>query len=248
MPVLRHFVERTFARVLEEREGGRRTIIEAEQDGKKVALFNTGLVTAEQEPIVAVFDENRKSGASSPWWWRGFYAASDRRISSIGDLPEPADYLSDIDGLFIRPSDIEEMRVDFEHIVRDHLDRFAEHVRASSRTARLVLQGDLENLPDRVRRNYKAAVLQLYRGAVQILLPLDLGGERGKQDLALVVERTSSGFRANTVLGVDLAYRQSRLIARPDSEWLGQAWLEHRPPGDDCALAATSDSTLSAVQ
>lgn len=235
-PVLRHYVERTFARLEEERDRGRNTIVEAEQDGTRVALFNTGLVTVEQEPVIAVFDENRKPESSSPWWWRGFFASSDRRISSIGQLPEPADFLSDIDELFIRPSDIEGMRVDFEHIVRDHLDRFPEHVRSNARTARLVLQGDLENLPDRLRRNYKAAVPQLYRGAVQILLPLDLGGERGKQDLALVVERTSSGFRANTVLGVDLAYRQSRLIARPDSEWLGQAWLENRP--DELAAAA----------
>lgn len=33
--------------------------------------------------------------------------------------------------------------------------------------------------------------------------------------------------KLNTVLGVDAAYRQARLIARPDPEWLGQAWWSH---------------------
>jgi hypothetical protein len=59
------------------------------------------------------------------------------------------------------------------------------------------------------------------------LLPLDLGGAPGRQNLALVVERTEvGGHRASTVLGNDLAYRQSRVVARPDPEWLGRAWLQ----------------------
>jgi hypothetical protein len=35
-------------------------------------------------------------------------------------------------------------------------------------------------VPDRIRRNYKAAVPQLYRGDVQFLLPLNLAGSGGR--------------------------------------------------------------------
>lgn len=245
-PVLRDYLERTFVRLEEEQrrqtERGHQStkIVETtDSDGEPVALFNTGLVTEDQQPIYALFGENRSEDAYSPWWWRGFYPQEHRCLSDITELPEPADYLSEVPGgegeakrgvasLFIRPDEVETMRVDYDHIVRDHLDLFPEHLRDNSRTAKLVLQGDLDNMPDRIRRNYKAAVPQLYRGEIQLLLPLDLGGEGARQDLALVCEWTGSGYRASTVLGVDLAYSQSRLIARPDPEWLGQAWLEHR--------------------
>ena len=47
-------------------------------------------------------------------------------------------------------------------------------LRADPAMARKLLEGDLHQLADRVRRNYRLAVAQYYRGAVQLLLPLDL--------------------------------------------------------------------------
>lgn len=228
-PILRYYLEYTFARLKEEHARGRDTILEAEYEGTKVAMFNTGLVTAEREPIIALFDENLKPKSPYQWWWRGFYPASHRRISCGGQPPDQADYLSDIQDFTVRPRDIRELRVDLDRILDNNLDRFPEHLRSNGRMARLMLLRDLEELPNRVRHNYKVAAPYLHQGAAQLLLPLDLGGERGKQDLALVVQRGSSGgLRACTVLGVDSAYRKARLIARPDPEWLGRAWQEPR--------------------
>ena len=40
-------------------------------------------------------------------------------------------------------------------------------------------------------------------------------------DLALVVERQPSGsYQGQTILPLDIAYSNSRLVARPDSDWL----------------------------
>jgi hypothetical protein len=40
-------------------------------------------------------------------------------------------------------------------------------------------------------------------------------------DLALVVERTASGaYQGQTVLPLNQAYSNSRLVCRPDSDWL----------------------------
>lgn len=53
------------------------------------------------------------------------------------------------------------------------------------------------------------------------LLPLALMDD-DKVDLALVVSRYESGngYQGETVLTLDMAYKNSRLITRPDSDWL----------------------------
>ena len=89
------------------------------------------------------------------------------------------------------------MRVDFHHIAVEYLDRFPDILRSDPNLADAALRGDISRLPDRIRRNYKAAVPQRYRGEIQILLPLDLVAPRGRPDLALVVERKDGGCRAN---------------------------------------------------
>ena len=234
-PILRHYLELTFDRLLEEHQMGRPTILNgAAPDGRRYAVFNTGLVDELQKPIYALFDEHRQSEDPREWWWRGFFSEDDGPMRPVTDLPAPANYLEDPAALVITPQEIRSMRVDSRHILSDHLDRFPQHLHADPRTARKLFEGDLHELADRVRRNYKAAVPQYYRSNIQLLLPLDLGGAPGRQDLALVVERTEAGtHRASTVLGNDLAYRQSRVIARPDPEWLGRAWLISDEGADD---------------
>jgi hypothetical protein len=150
-------------------------------------------------------------------------------MRDVVELPTPADYLSDPLLLTITPAEIVSMRVDTKHIVVDHLDRFPEHLRSDPELARRVFEGALRELPERIRRNYRLAVAQYYRGSIHLLLPLHLGGSPRRADLALVVERTDSGARrASTVLGPDHAYRQARVISRPDAGWLAQTWLKSR--------------------
>ena len=53
-----------------------------------------------------------------------------------------------------------------------------------------------------------------------LLLPLSLVDE-DHVDLALVVERQPSGaYLGQTILPLYLAYSNSRLVTRPDSDWL----------------------------
>jgi hypothetical protein len=42
----------------------------------------------------------------------------------------------------------------------------------------------------------------------------------GRADLALSVDRVGDVYRAATVLTLDMAYNNARLIARPDRGWL----------------------------
>lgn len=60
----------------------------------------------------------------------------------------------------------------------------------------------------------------LVRNKGSLLLPLSLVNE-DKVDLALIVEKLPSGaYQGHTVLPLNLAYSNSRLVARPDSDWL----------------------------
>lgn len=74
----------------------------------------------------------------------------------------------------------------------------------------------------RVEWNYKTAIPMYYptKNTGSLLLPLSLVDE-DHVDLALVVERQTSGaYQGQTILPLDLAYSNSRLVTRPDSDWL----------------------------
>lgn len=83
------------------------------------------------------------------------------------------------------------------------------------------IQGSIQILKEKVIRNYKIAIPHWYRGAIQLLLPLNLTSEH-EADLALVAEKDqeSNLYRIKTALTMDMAYMDARLITRPDREWL----------------------------
>lgn len=231
-PILRRYIEATFERLLEERNAGRPTILEGvEPSGRRYAIFNTGLVNEMRRPIYALFDELRGNADPRQWRWRAFVTDDEGPMGQVAELPAPADYLSDPAALRITPEEARAMRVDTKHILQDNLNRFPAHLRADPDLARQVLEGELHELPDRIRRNYRLAVPVYYRGSIHLALPLHLSGASRAPDLALVIERAPSGARrAGTVLSKDHVYRQSRVLARPEADWLSAAWLARKKP------------------
>ena len=80
----------------------------------------------------------------------------------------------------------------------------------------------------RVGWNFKTAVPQYYPRVrrLQLLLPINLISDE-EADMALAVERTPSGsYLGHTVLALDWAYKNARLICRPDSDWLSAEEIE----------------------
>lgn len=77
----------------------------------------------------------------------------------------------------------------------------------------------------RVQMNWRLAVPQFYwpkgihRGRIQLLLPLRLHANHAA-DLALVVEREGTRYVGYTILTVSMAYKNARLLSRPESDWL----------------------------
>lgn len=74
----------------------------------------------------------------------------------------------------------------------------------------------------KVSTNYKLAIPQYYEGKIQLLLPLCLGTDNGKPDLALAVTKLETCYQGHTCLTLDMAYNNARLIAKPESNWLSQ--------------------------
>jgi hypothetical protein len=83
----------------------------------------------------------------------------------------------------------------------------------------------------RTRWNFKTAIPQYYpaRNTMSLLLPLALVSDE-KVDIALVVTRNPSGsYQGRTVLPLDWAYQNARLVCRPDSDWLTPDTVESEP-------------------
>jgi len=218
LPILRSYVRHTFRR-LEEMEGG----IGYSKD-EKFAAFNTGLVTPNQEDIFALFGANPRPNRQ-PWRLMGFQKASDRQfLNQFGaSLPPLANYFEDPSVLLYDRRC--ELFVSIDHVM-ENIDRFPKHLQANAYVARQLLISAEATTKKRVYRNYKAAVPQFYRdkggaGSVQLLIPICLENP-ARADLALVVGKTETGtaYRGSTVLTLDMAYNNARLLARPDTEWL----------------------------
>ena len=218
MPILRNYIRFTFQR-LEEMTSG----IVISTDGK-AAAFNTGLVTPNQEDIYSLFRANTRPGRQ-PWRWNGFSKASDWNfVDNFGaSVPPLANYFEDPSVLLYDRRC--ELFINIDHVM-EHIARFPEHLQKNPYVARQLMISAEATTKKRVYRNYKTAVPQYYRdkgtdGGVQLLLPICLENP-GRADLALVVAKNEAGnaYRGSTVLTLDMAYNNARLLARPDTEWL----------------------------
>ena len=208
-PILFNYVHHTFSKVKAE---------DKIEYSNEFALFNTGLVTENQEELFAFFERNRRPGTTIPYYFLGWRKASDRDLVRFSKLPEIANY-------FQSPSDLIyderlDLRVNVDHIIVDNKDRFPVSLKnMDNHVLGILLQGTISDAHKRIKRNYKTAIPQYYKGKLQLLLPLCLTS-KSRADLALVVEKENDIYRATTILTLDMAINNARLIAKPDDEWL----------------------------
>jgi cold shock CspA family protein len=194
---------------------------------KRSMAFNTGLVTDFQEEIFAVFEKQPDDAQGPTWRLKSFERASSGRFLGAfgGQLPPLASYYETV-GQLVYDTKLP-LRVNVEHVPHDP-DRFPASLAAFTPEdlAGLVNARAPEAI-ERVRRNYKTAIPQFYRdskgsgeGKMQLLLPVGLV-RRDRVELALAVDRLESGvYLGRTVLTLDWAYNNARLITRPDTDWL----------------------------
>ncbi len=221
LPILRNYVIYTFRRA----HFQSRVIEVSDPQGKKFAVFNTGLLTPHYERIFGLFVEQTRAELPQPWFLQGFYRESDYRLTRFARLPERATYFDTPADLLYDPR--LDFRPQYEHIVNDRLERFPAHLQSDDRRRTEALRQAIQHAVFRVVQNYKTAIPQYYwpphqeadPGRLQLLIPLCLE-DVSRADLALSIDKVGDVYRAATVLTLDMAYNNARLIARPDKEWL----------------------------
>jgi cold shock CspA family protein len=218
MPILSSYIKYTYVRLTESENG-----TSVSDDGLFMA-FNTGLVTPNQESIFAMCNKSINE-KFRPWTFVDWYKESNKLfVQKFGNNPPPlAEYFSDpSDLLFDRRL---KFYINIDHIL-ENIERFPKSLQDNNFLARQLLTSAQVQTEKRVYRNYKTAIPQYFRdrggaGKIQLLLPICLQNP-SVADLALTVEKDEEGraYLASTVLTLDMAYCNARLLARPDTEWL----------------------------
>jgi hypothetical protein len=210
-PILRNYFTYTYQRVAEEEK----ILI---TDDREHCCWNTGLITATQEPIFALFAKNLLPEIPAYWHFWRFARKAERDMTHFAHAPDMAHYFDDPSVLVFDSR--KELRVNVEHVVEDNLGRFPEPLQTMTPFGlQNLVKGAIDSAIQRVRRNYKIAIPQYYQNQIQLLLPLSLT-DPVRADMALVVDRFPSFYRGATCLTLDMAYNNARQLARPDRDWL----------------------------
>lgn len=216
--ILRNYIQFTYNRVDEENK------FVHSPDGK-FRCMNTGLLTIYNQEIIAIFAKNDKEG-KQPWFFYGFFKETDKFFTmNFSALPPLADYFVDVKDLIY--DNCLELNLKKEHIIDDNFDRFAEAGYSNKELISVLLDSAKVTLEKKLRRNFKLALPFYYRNTetgeskIQLLAPLCFPGAPVR--LALVLNKIQTGvkeyYEGVTVLPVEWAYMNSRLIVKPDEEW-----------------------------
>lgn len=216
--ILKNYFEHTYRRLKEEDK------LLISSDGEHMCM-NTGLLTKFHQEIIAMMGKSSRSG-SEPWYLVGFFKETDQRFRScFYDLPKIADYTDNVRDLIFDKNLFIDLNK--EHIIGDNYNRFTELGYTSEEMISYMLDAAKGVLLKKLLRNFKLALPFYYRDKktgndrIQLLAPLFFPSSSVR--LALVLDKCTSEnkpyYLARTVLYVEWAYMNARLIARPDEEW-----------------------------
>ncbi len=236
--ILRNYIQFTYNRIDEENK-----FIDS-ADGT-FRCMNTGLLTKYNQEIIAIFSKNEMQG-KQPWFFNGFFKETDKFFTTnFSSLPPLADYGNNVKDLIYDSS--LELILKKEHIIDDNFDRFVDAGYSNEELISVLLDSAKDTLEKKLKRNFKLALPFYYHNTetgeskIQLLAPLYFPGAPVR--LALVLNKIQSEakeyYEGVTVLPVEWAYMNSRLIARPDEEWAKIV--------DEINFANESDSISDAV-
>lgn len=214
LPIIASYLNYTFARIQQQNK------INFSSDKSK-ACFNTGLQTPEGKDIYATFYRNGAGveKGQPDWTLFGYFDAYSDKVREFEPLPDIATYIDD-PGELVFDHRLE-LEVDYQHILTENKDRLPDVLQANPALARNAVEGAIRQLKERLKRNYKLAVPHWYNERVQLLLPLSITDD-STADVALVAEKDAvrKKYMVRTILTMDMAYLDARIICAPDRQWL----------------------------
>ena len=216
--ILRNYIRFTYNRLDEENK------IITSIDGN-YRCMNTGLLTVYNQEILAIFAKNDMPD-KQPWFLTGFFKETDKQFTTnFSTLPQIADYCDNVKDLIFDNN--LELNLRKEHIIDDNFDRFVEAGYSNKELISVLLDSAKVTLEKKLKRNFKLALPFYYHNnetgenKIQLLAPLYFPGAPVR--LALVLNKIKSDaqeyYEGVTVIPVEWAYMNSRLIVKPDEEW-----------------------------
>lgn len=251
-PILKSYLEHTYLRLKEETEDGAKKIIVADgkvyfNTGLLSCYFRQLFIVADVKEWTyssKCLGLCRRTVYANP----RICSENDNMILEMfgGDpeaLPQIAKYFSKKEDVLFDAS--LPIRLNDHHIFIDGVKRnrlpkyseaFANCVEDEKQIEELVVERilpDFETACKRAqmmaKRNYKLAIPQRREnGEIQFLLPIYLQEQDSRKPqcaLALSLQESKTGacyYRGATILSLDMAYNNARLIAKPDVFWLNE--------------------------
>lgn len=230
-PILKSYVEHIFTRLTKEKNGSKLLI----DDNKKYVLFNLGLLNIFFRPIFLIVEIKDNNGVT--YYANPFILKKRTTLANIGftidgkpvsekQLPDPAQFYDNINEIIFKPEpefyDPDDEKLG--HIIEERKNRFPDQYQNRSTTElAVVLDTAIKCSYELAKRNYKLVVPQ-YRpqeNKIQYLMPIYLAATFNTlPDFALVLGCESGYYKPETILELDDAYQNARLIAKPDNFWL----------------------------
>lgn len=230
-PILKSFLENTFEKLLKHSPNELLII----SDDSKFAIFNSGLLDKFFHDIYVILEIRPDDDQPTYWNPKLMKSLSDitsRKIMQKGilinhpdKLPSCINFFKDITEVTFNNSlPIDRSYDKFTHIIEERRDRFpAEYQNKDTTELARILDHSINYAKAMAMRNYKLVVPQ-YRpqdDKLQLLMPIYLSGSFSKQpDFALVLDLDDGFYTPETILPLDAAYQNARLIAKPDDFWL----------------------------
>lgn len=211
--ILQSYISHTFDRAFE--LGEKHVLI---SDDETFACFNTGLLTDNGEDIICLFNEFENSNEYK-WHLYGFRKVSDWDfLNHFSKTPEVPQFFSNPADVYFNPN--KELIKNLDHILDDNFDRFNEALQAKGKSyINALLSNALELTLTKCKRNYRIAVPQYYKGKITYLLPVTIDD----QLMSVAVESINGRYRVNTIFTLDMAYKNARLLMKPEVDWITSA-------------------------
>lgn len=217
--ILRNYILFTYDRLKEEGK------IMQSEDGN-FCCMNTGLLTIYNQEIVAIFAKNVTEEGKRPWFFQGFFKETNKRFTSnFSTVPLPANYCENVKDLVY--DNRLEIRLCKDHIIDDNYGRFLAAGYDNKELISILLDAAKDTLEKKLQRNFKLALPFYYHNTetgenkMQLLAPLYFPGAPVRLALVLnkIQDEEKEYYEGITVLTIEWAYMNARLIVKPDGEW-----------------------------
>ncbi len=227
-PILKSYIENILIRLQNEYDSGNKNKLVFSEDSQYV-MFNLNLLDKFFHDVFIVGKaeyENSSLQIKNP-----FRATKSQKLREMGfsgdNKPEPPRFFDDVNDVIFRTNwKIDQDFDTYTHIIEERQNRFPDdYNKEEPESLARKLDDAIKYAVAMAQRNYKF-IVPMYRpqeDKIQLLMPIYLRGTYSKRpDFALILTPDSlhKVYVPETILPLDAAYQNARLIAKPDDAWL----------------------------